>query len=60
MKKWRVGLCYSGYAWRVVEAENEDEAYNKVVESAEAVSASDSMAILDWNRWKDADQVEEA
>jgi hypothetical protein len=56
MKKWRVGICYSGYVWREVEAESEDDAWRKAQEEP----AADKLQLTDLSRWKDADQVEEA
>jgi hypothetical protein len=54
VKKWRVGLCYSGYAWREVEAETESEAWDK----AYKIVDSESLAVADWERWEDCDMVE--
>jgi hypothetical protein len=56
--KYRVGLCYTGYVWREVEAENEESAYYKAVEIAG--NACHDPVITDWERWADADQTVEA
>jgi hypothetical protein len=54
MKAWSVRLCYSGYVCREVEAEDEDEACDKALK---LVGPCEDIA--DWERWPEADQVEE-
>jgi hypothetical protein len=58
MKKYMVGLCYSGYVWHEVDAKNEREAYDKARMIAD--SARHGPVITDWERWPDADQIGEA
>jgi hypothetical protein len=54
VKKWRVGLCCSGYAWREVEAETESEAWDKACKIAD----EERTPVDSWERWKDCDMVE--
>jgi hypothetical protein len=58
MKKWHVGLCYSGYVWQEVEASSAEEARDKAVEIAG--NGCHGPVITDWERWGEADQIIEA
>jgi hypothetical protein len=57
MKVYRVGLCYSGYVWRDVQAGSEEEAYEKAQGLAD--NAESDTVITDWERWNEADQCKE-
>jgi hypothetical protein len=57
MKKWRVGLCYTGYAWQEVEAETEGEAWD--IALGIACNPSYDPEITDWERWGETDQIYE-
>jgi hypothetical protein len=52
MKKYQVSLSYTGYMVCVVEAESEDEAFEKA-------EASEPKEPNDLERWPDADMIEE-
>jgi hypothetical protein len=55
VKKFRIGLCYSGYAWQEVEAENARSAYYKAM--AAANEDGHALVVTDWERWSDADEI---
>jgi hypothetical protein len=55
--KYCVGLCYRGYVWQEVEASSEEEAHDKAVEIAE--NARHDPVITDWQRWREADEIQE-
>jgi hypothetical protein len=55
MKRWCVGLYYSGYVWQEVEADSEEEAHDKAMEIAD--NARHDPVLTDWERWGEADQV---
>jgi hypothetical protein len=55
MKKYRVGICYSGYVWQEVEANSEDDAMYKARELAD--HACHDPVITDWERWEEADEI---
>jgi hypothetical protein len=57
MKRWRVGLCCSGYVRQEVEAESEREAVEKA--SKLVGGGAYGIEIGDWDRWPEADTVEE-
>jgi hypothetical protein len=57
MPKYRVGLCYSGYVWRTVEAANEDAAYAEALRLAD--TGAGDVTVSDWERWSDADEMAE-
>jgi hypothetical protein len=57
MKRYRVGFCYTCYAWQEVEANSKDEAWDI---AAQIVKTScEDPELTDWERWTEADQVEE-
>jgi hypothetical protein len=58
MKKYRIGLCYTGYAWQDIEASSIEEAYDKAVEME--LDAGYKPVIIDWERWYGADNIREA
>jgi hypothetical protein len=55
MKKYRVGLCYSGYVWQEVEADSAEEAHDKAVEIVD--NACHDPVITDWERWGEAAEI---
>ena len=55
MKKYQVSLCYAGYILHEVEAENEDDAYNKALELNEIYPRQ--IDYIELERWIEADEV---
>jgi hypothetical protein len=60
IKSFMVGLCFSGYVWRDVEAEDEDSAYEKAERLFfdESLASRQSLVVIDdWDRHKAADTI---